>query len=176
MSARPNLALVPAPAPPFEGFDGEFSRDNQNRIMAELQAERETITGLQKTIQMQAGRMTRLEKALEEADPSQHPEYNEIRSVVDRWRRATGHKNAKLSKDRLDLVKARRKDEYSFEHLELAVDGIGAFPFVTANGRASTGQPNQRHDRLGIAFEGGESVERFAVLGHRARQQGLVTW
>ena len=132
------------------------------------------ITGYQATIDAQAAKIGRLTKTLEEADPETHPQHAQIAAVIDHWRRATGHPKAKRSRDRFDVVKARLKDGYDFDQMALAIDGIAAFPYVRQGTRVREGEPNQRHDRLGIALENGENLERFAVLGHRARKAGLI--
>lgn len=165
----PALKLVP---PPFEGFDGELTPANFDRLIAELHEANEEISGLQTTIRMQAGRMTRLEKALEDADPSTHPQHAAMVALVERWKRVCGHPRAKVSRDRLDLIKARLKDGYEVRHLELAIDGIAAYPYVVQGQRRREGHPSQRHDSLSIALKGGENTERFAVLGHKARGEG----
>jgi hypothetical protein len=73
--------------------------------------------------------------------------------------------------DRFDVVKARLAEGYSPEQIELAIVGIGAHRYVGPEGRMRAGKATQRHDRLGIALGGGESLERFAVLGHQAKKE-----
>lgn len=117
------------------------------------------------------GRIAR--RIAEEDDPNSHPLGREIVVLIERWKLASGHAKSKTSADRVKLVKARLKDDYSIEQLELAIDGIAAYPYVGTGGqRFSKGKPGQRHDRLGIALGGGEAVEKFAVLGHEARGKG----
>lgn len=140
-------------------------------LVDELRAK---IIGYQATIDSQAASIGRLKKTLEDVDPSTHPQHAEIAKLIDHWKQATGHTKARRSKDRFDVVKARLKDGYSFDEMALAIDGIAAFPYVVQGQRVREGQPNQRHDRLGLALENGENLERFAVLGHRARKAGLV--
>ena len=114
----------------------------------------------------------RLRRIAEEDDPAAHPLGKEIVALIERWKLGAGHAKSKTSADRVKAVKARLKDGYSIEQLELAVDGICAYPFVTNGGRARSGQPSNRHDRLGICLGGGEKVEEFARLGHAARKAG----
>ena len=84
----------------------------------------------------------------------------------------------KISADRVKLVKVRLRDGYPIASeepvptLELAVDGICAYPYVVNGQRVPTGKPSQRLDRLGIALAGGGSVENFARLGYQARKAG----
>ena len=144
------------------------------------------VAGLMATVEKQARTIGALERRIaEEEDPNSHPKGKEIVAVIERWKRATGHTKAKVSADRVKLVKARLKDGYELTSeewlpseptIELAIDGIAAFPYVVNGKRERTGKPSQRHDRLGIALAGGEKVEEFARLGYRARQEGLVTW
>jgi hypothetical protein len=133
--------------------------------------------GFERTIAMQAKRIGTLERKVEEdEDPSTHPKGREIVALIERWMRATEHPKSKVSADRVKLVKSRLKDGYTVEQLELAIDGIGAFRYVTNGHRTRDGSPTNRHDRLGIALAGGEKVEEFARLGYQARKEGLVTW
>lgn len=111
-------------------------------------------------------------RVAEDESAESHAKGREIVELIERWKRVTGHVKSKTSGDRIKLVKARLKDSYSVEQLELAVDGIGAFPFVTNGRRTRIGQPSNRHDRLGICLGGGEKVEEFARLGHAARKAG----
>ncbi len=124
-------------------------------------------------------------KLIEEADPASHPRGQEIVDLVERWKRGVGHPKAKISADRVKLVKARIKDGYPLGSeewlpteatLELAIDGLCAHPYVVSGQRVPLGNPSQRHDRIGIALAGGEKVEEFARLGYKARRDGLVTW
>jgi hypothetical protein len=142
--------------------------------------------GLISTIEKQARTIGALERRVtEEEDPNSHPKGKEIVGVIVRWMRGSGHTKAKVSADRIKLVKARLRDDYDLASdewlpeeptIELAVDGICAYPFVVNGSRKAEGKPSQRHDRLGIALAGGEKVEEFSRLGYRARKEGLVTW
>ena len=103
------------------------------------------------------------------------PARQTILTLIERWKVKTGHpkSNANAS-DRFDLVKARLREGYSVEDLELAIDGIGAYPYVHDGKRVKQGAPHERHDGLRIALRGGENVERFANLGHHARKVEVV--
>lgn len=126
------------------------------------------LVGLRQTLDMQARKIGRLEREAADDDHESHPQRKEIADLIERWKQVTGHPRAKLSKDRFDVVKARLKDGYTLEQLRLAIDGIGAYPFVVNGSRRREGAPSQRHDKLSIALGGGEAVERFANLGARA--------
>lgn len=107
-----------------------------------------------------------------QAQREQDPQRQQILAVIDLWRRCTGHPRANLNAgDRFDVVKARLSEGYTVEQVELAVEGIGAYPYVGPEGRCKRGSRAQRHDRLGIALGGGEALERFAVLGYQARKE-----
>ena len=120
-------------------------------------------------------KLERKKRALEEdamAKREADPQRQVILDVIDKWRRATGHPKANIyAADRFDVVKARLREGYLVEQIELAVEGIGAFPYVVEGTRTKHGSKGQRHDRLGIALGGGESTERFANLGHQARKE-----
>ena len=116
-------------------------------------------------------RIRKLERD-KEAEREDDPERMDILALIDRWKVKTGHpKSNAAAADRFDVVKARLREGYTIEQLELAIDGIGHYRYVVQGTRSTTGTPSQRHDRLGIALGGGEAVERFAVLGHRARKE-----
>lgn len=120
-------------------------------------------------------KLEREKRALEEdqmAKREADPQRQVILDIVDKWRIATGHPKANIyAADRFDVVKARLRENYTVEQVELAVEGIGAFRYVVDAQRVRHGSPSQRHDRLGIALGGGEALERFAVLGHQARKE-----
>ena len=183
-----------------EGFNGEPTPENLRLLLsrvtelerqleeqrAELMKARtrraaddleDELAGAYVTIKKQNREIGTLRRKVEEeADPLSHPKGREIVQLIERWMVATGHPNSKVSDDRVKLVKARLKDGYTIEQLELAIDGLGAYRYVVNAQRKSEGKESQRHDRLGIALGGGEDVEKFAVMGHRARKAGLVTW
>lgn len=120
-------------------------------------------------------KLEREKRALEEdamAKREADPQRKVILGVIDLWRRATGHPKANIyAADRFDVVKARLREGYLVEQIELAVEGIGAFPYVVEGQRMRHGNRGQRHDRLGIACGSGENLERMANLGHQARKE-----
>lgn len=133
--------------------------------------------GYRVTCEKQAREIGALNRRItEEEDPNHHPKGAEIVALIERWMRGSGHTKSKVSADRVKLVKARLRDEYAVEQLELAIDGVCSFPFVVNAQRKTEGKPSQRFDQLSHALKSGEHVERFAVMGHEARKAGLVTW
>lgn len=161
----------------------EQPRDDRDYRISDLE---DRNAGLVKTIELQARRIGNLERRIEEEeDPTSHPKGAEILALIERWKRGSGHPKAKTSADRVKLVKARLRDGYEISSeewlppeptLELAVDGLCTFPYTVNGMRVKEGSASHRHDRLGIALGGGESVERFARMGYQARKDGLVTW
>jgi len=145
--------------------------EERDSLIADLE---DKLEGYRKTCDKQAREIGALARRIaEEEDPNSHPLGAEIVALIERWKLGAKHPNSKVSADRVKFVKARLKDDFTIEQLELAVDGICAFPYVGTGGqRFSKGKPGQRHDRLGIALGGGETVEKFAVLGHEARSKG----
>ncbi len=141
-------------------------------LTARLQAAEELNLGQEATIKSQAAMIGRLKGKLEAADPEAHPRHKEMAALIERWRTATGHEKSKASKDRFDLIRARFNDGYEIETIELAIDGLGAFPFVVSAERRREGPSAQRYDQLKHALNGGQDLERFANLGHRARKEG----
>jgi hypothetical protein len=119
-------------------------------------------------LERQIRAMERDQEAARKADPQRAV----ILGLIESWKRHTGHPKANVNAgDRFDVVKARLAEGYSPEQIELALVGIGAYRYVGPEGRMRAGKATQRHDRLGIALGGGESLERFAILGHQARKE-----
>ena len=138
---------------------------------------RDTIAGLLETIKNQARKIGSLERRItEEEDPLSHAKGTEIIGLIERWKIATGHPKSKTSADRVKLIKSRLRDGYSVEQIELAIDGLASHPFVVNAQRRAEGKDSQRYDQLEHCLKGGQKLEQFAVLGHQARQAGLVTW
>lgn len=174
MEAAPNLRLVGSDAAstfPWPETGELLSITDAHYRIADM---RDEIDGLTRLTKKQARENAALARRVaEDESADNHAQGKEIKALVERWKKATGHTKSKVSGDRVKWVKSRLKDDYSIEELELAVDGIAAYPYVGTGGqRFAKGKPSQRHDRLGIALGGGEAVERFAVLGHQARQAG----
>lgn len=106
------------------------------------------------------------------AEREKDPQRAEIMRLIELWKLRTNHPRANVNAgDRFDVVKARLMEGYSVEQIELAIEGISAWPYVGPEGRMRAGKATQRHDRLGIALGGGESLERFGVLGWQARKE-----
>lgn len=184
----------------FPDFDGEVSSANLHRLIArvaelerQLEEQRaelmkartrraaddleDELAGAYQTIKIQNRKIGTLErKVAEEADPLNHPKGKEIVALIERWMRATGHEKSKISDDRVKLVKARLRDGYTPEQIALAIDGLAANPFVVNAQRRPEGKPSQRYDQLDHCLKGGQKLEQFAVMGHKARAEGLVTW
>lgn len=135
---------------------------------------KDRVAGMHAEVERLARDKVRLERRIAaDEDPTNHAQGAEIVALIERWKQATGHTKSKVSGDRVKAVKARLAEDYTIEQLELALDGIAAFPYVGTGGqRFREGKKAQRHDRIGIALGGGEAVERFAVLGHEARAKG----
>jgi hypothetical protein len=107
-----------------------------------------------------------------DAERQADPQRQVILGLIDAWKRHTGHPKANANAgDRFDVVKARLAEGYSPQDVELAIEGIGAFPYVVEGQRMRHGNRGQRHDRLGIACGSGENLERLANLGHQARKE-----
>ena len=97
---------------------------------------------------------------------------SKILGIIELWKVETGHLRSNAhSSDRFDIVKARLKEGYNVETLELAIRGMGACPYVVNGQRVSEGKPGNRHDRLGIALGSGEQVEKFANIGYAATRR-----
>jgi len=183
-AARPNLRLVDPETGEIRSPDehAEALEQQVRELQHQVRDLEDLREGNRKTIEKQSreiGVLTR--KVREEADPTHHPQGAEIVELIERWMQAAGHPKAKVSDDRVKTIKARIREGYEITSedplpthptLELAVDGIAAFPFVVNGTRVRNGEPSHRHDRLGIALGGGEKVEEFSRLGYQARKAG----
>lgn len=158
VSARPTLALVNTET-------GEV----EHHGCPDCEAAQDEIAGLTVTIHSQAGIIGKQRAALEERLEN-HPRKAEITDLIDHWRKATGHKRSKVSADRVKMVADRFRDGYSPDQLRLAIDGLAAFPYRSYGDRLPNGTPAQRDDKMSTALDSGESVERFANLGARAKR------
>lgn len=164
MNARPNLRAV------IEGETGQVFTGCprcEDVQLADLENAEKRIRKLE-----------REKKALQEDKQSKReaeqatPEGQRVLALIDHWRVCTGHPKANLyAADRYDMIKARLREGYTHDQIELAIEGLGAYRYVGPSGRMKTGKPDQRHDRLGIALGGGEDLERLANLGYKARKE-----
>lgn len=179
-AARANLRLVTEAGDfPWPGTGELVPVTEAHHRILDMQ---DKLDGYKQTVDKQARDIGVLNRRItEEEDPNSHPKGKEIVALIERWRTGANHPSAKISADRVKLVKARIKDTYPIRSddplpaeptLELAVDGICSHPFVVNGQRVRNGTAAQRHDRLGIALGGGEKVEEFARLGYAARKQG----
>lgn len=138
--------------------------------------------GFRVTVEKQAreiGVLTR--KVAEGEDPQTHPKGAEIVALIERWKRGTDKPTAKAGATRVKLVKARLKDGYplasedelpSEPTLELAIDGLCAYPFRVYDRRLRDGKPANRDDDLTAALKDEKHVEEMARLGFKARREG----
>ena len=113
----------------------------------------------------------------EEADPRNHPNGREIQELFARWQAGSGHHKTKLGLNRIKLVKARLKDGYPIKgedeaSLELAIDGICAYPYAVYDRRSATGRKQDRRDDFELALKDEKHVESLARLGWKARRDG----
>lgn len=135
------------------------------------------LAGYKRTIDKQAREIGVLARRVaEDEDPHHHPLGAEIVALIERWKTYCHHVNAKMSADRVKLVKARIRDGYTTAQIALAIDGLAAAPYVVNAQRRPTGTDSQRYDQLKHALRGGEELERFANLGHQARKAGAIGW
>lgn len=139
---------------------------------------RDTIAGLLDIIEKSGRTIGALERRLrEESDPDHHPKGKEIRDLFDRWKLGANHPKAILGGPRVKLVKARLKDGYPIQgdneaSLELAIDGICAYPFQVYDRRSAKGRKQDRRDDFELALKDEKHVESLARLGWKARREG----
>lgn len=162
MPSKPHLRAV------VDGESGELHARPCPRCEDVELGDLENAERRLRKLERQIRAMERDQEAARKADPQRAV----ILGLIDAWRRHTSHPKANVNAgDRFDVVKARLAEGYAPEQIELAIIGIGAYRYVGPEGRMRAGKATQRHDRLGIAIGGGESLERFAVLGHQAKKE-----
>lgn len=83
------------------------------------------------------------------------------RAVFDHWREAMKHPEAKFTRKRLALVKARLSEGYTVDQLKAAIDGCRASPFHQGQNERAT-----VYDDLELICRSGEKVEQFLQAGN----------
>ena len=171
MEAATHLRLV--------GESQEFPWPETGELLSIPEAQRRIqeleydVAGLTTLTKKQANENAKLAKRVaEDEDPTTHPKGKEIVDLIDHWRETCNHPNSKVSADRVKLVKSRLKDGYSIEELQLAIDGLAAFPYRVYDKRLPNGRPADRHDQLKDALGDSERLEKLANLGAEARRNG----
>jgi hypothetical protein len=139
-----------------------------DRRVADLE---DQVAGLLLTVKAQSRKMGSLERELLKYDPKETAQPDELAALIERWKWKTGHHKSKASKDRFDLIRARLKDGYTLQELELAIDGLGAYPYRVYDKRFPRGRDADRHDQLSDALGSSERVEKLAKLGYYARKE-----
>lgn len=177
MSAAPLRLVSDDPA---EGFPwpltGELISipDAHHRI----QELKEGKDALHRLLEERERKYRRQEKLLEEeANPLSHPKGKEIVDLFERWKQGSGHPKALLGLNRMKLIKARLKDGYPIKgdneaSLELAIDGICAYPYAVYDKRFAEGRKQDRRDDFELALKDEKHVESLARLGWTARREG----
>lgn len=178
---------VPLRAVPDTGelpHDGPQTLGEALSLISDLE---DMVRGQEATIKSQAARIGRLEREREQLDnpAAHHPRGAEIADLIERWKRGANHPKAAIGKARTKLVVARMKeyplsaDEWLPEGptLELAVDGLCAFPHRRFDDRFREPQKgSKRDDDFSVALKDEKHVEHLSRLGYRARKNGWVTW
>lgn len=87
-----------------------------------------------------------------------------VEMVFGYWRRATGHRRARLDEKRRKTIARALAVGYSVEDLCLAVDGCMASPFHRGHNDRNT-----VYDSIGLIFRDADHIDKFMRLGARAR-------
>lgn len=179
MEAAPNLRLVgddAASSFPWPETGEMLSIADAHYRIRDLQDERE---GLLELTAKQAGENAVLSRRIAGDEDPMRESAAPARRIVERW--LVHHPRAVLTKGRVKMVRARLADGYALDSekwlpdhptLELAVDGVAAFPFLLFGKRKREGAASQRYDDLKDALGDGAKVEESARAGYRARKAG----
>ena len=92
------------------------------------------------------------------------PLLEEAQELFDYWREKLAPKAKEFSGKRLEAVLARlRPDPQNRpDEIRAAIDGVARLPYVTANGRAASGQTKERQVELELICRSEANLQRFA--------------
>lgn len=110
------------------------------------------------------GKRTLIRKLQDDQDAKRKTYANRdvIGRVFDRWRNATGHKNAKLGPKRFDAARARLEEGYPEDALLMAVEGLAANAY-------------EGNDDFDVCMRDERQLERYANKCPRAIRDQLRT-
>ena len=105
------------------------------------------------------------DKAAERRD---YPRRDEVQEIVAEWRDVCGHKNARLSDDRFDAVRAlldvAKPKPYPREAFSAAIAGAAFDPFTTTRKNGT----QEKHDDIELICRNGKTFEGFIKKAPRA--------
>lgn len=117
-----------------------------------------------------------LRRQLREAR-EEDPKSQQIREVLDHWKRALNHPKAKTTLDgaRAQKVKARINQGFTVAQLKRAIDGCAYVPYVGPRGRQATEDHGaKRHDDIDLICRDETYVERFLRYADEHEQPKLT--
>lgn len=138
-------------------------------LQAELNEAHQEIAGLQQQLRRAGSAEMALRRELNRVREDE-PQAQEVRAVLDHWKRRLGHPKAKcpLTGKRAKVVRLALRSHSLAEVLE-AVDGLALVPFVGARGRKQQGEPHERHDDVEHCLGDEQRIMRFRGYLQRAR-------
>lgn len=164
--SRPNLKLVNTDT-------GELVADEHEPCIHCGRVENQTLLrdleNAEHDLRKARAKIKRLERD-KQAERDGDPERSTIEALFRHWQVRTGKHKSKLTPDRFDAIKQALK-LYSAEQLELAIEGIAAFPFVVNGDRVPAGPENMRHMDVTLAVSVGKRIEKLANLGYQERRK-----
>ena len=99
---------------------------------------------------------------------TEHPESKQVRATLEHWRDATRKKrNTKIPIDgkRADAVRKARTWGFSFDEINLAIDGGAKFPYVVNYERSASAPPgSKRRDDLDTILKSEKQIELLIGL------------
>lgn len=158
----------------------ELTKARTRRSADDLEDE---LAGHLATIRKQSRALGAAERKLREYDdnPDTHPQGHEITELIDRWRVGTNKPTAKIGSGRVRLTKARIADGFKIRTsegedpeptLELAVDGLCAYPYRVFDRRFAEGNRSDLDNDFSRALKDEKHVEELSRYGYRARKAG----
>ena len=79
-----------------------------------------------------------------------------ITRIFDRWKRTLDHPQARLTPDRVRVIKARMREGYTERQIMLAIEGCAASPYHIGENDSGT-----RYDDLTLICRSGSKLEAF---------------
>lgn len=139
-------------------------------LLAENEALTEEISGLLDTTRRQGREVVALKRELNRATESD-PKSQDVRGVLDAWKRLCGHPRAKCPTDgKAWKVTLRAMRHHSRQEVMEAIEGLALMPYVGAHGRQAAGKPSDRYDDVEHALKDETTIRRFRT--YRARALG----
>lgn len=144
--------------------------DTCQKLLFENEQLSEEVSGLMSTTRKQARSIAGLERELRRVR-REEPGAKDIEFVLTRWKRLTGHAQAKTPPDgkRWKLVRHAIKEYGTLQEVLEAIEGLVLAPYMHYGKRALTGPESERRDDIEHALSTETRFEDCRSVALRAR-------